>query len=205
MGWGQSHTMNKFILTISACLLFTASSYARVEKVFNSSSTGTTSATVFVPKGAGVAEVKNLSWRTDSGVTTAFVGEYIGQKQYGITSATASAASVLWFANVNTAVSAGSFVIFWDKSADLYFLRRVSAATTTSVTLYSSIAVTTVVSDDLVFGTFPVVNMPVGILTGAAFGGVQAWFPVEMPTALVIDGNTTSCAISVSGARGDRN
>ncbi len=196
---------NKYLPIFLGIFLVSLTCYGRVENVYNSSASGTTSATVFVPKGSGVAEVKTLAWRIDAGVTTAFVGQYIGNKQYNITSATTSAASVLWFTNANTAVTAGSFIIFYDDSASAYFLRRVSAATTTSITLYSSIAVTTTTSD-MVFSTEATVpQMPVGVLSGTSGGFSQLWFPREYPTALVIDGNTTSCAISVSGARGDRN
>lgn len=184
-----------FLLTISSV-------YARVDSAFNSSATGTTSATVFVPKGIGPADVRSLAWRIDANVTTAFVGQYIGVNQYSITSSTASAATVLWFANAGTAVTAGSFIIFYDDSATTYFLRRVSAATTTSVTLNTSIAVTTTTSD-LVWQTTQV-NMPVGVISGTSGGFPGLWLPTGFPTALVIDGNTTSCAISVSGARGDR-
>lgn len=197
--------MKKHILALFLAFTLTSTAlYARVEKVFNSSATGTTSATVFVPKGAGVAEVKGLAWRIDAGVTTAFVGEYIGRKQYAITSSTASAASVLWFNNANSEVTDGSFVIFYDLSADTYYLRRVTTATTTSVTLLNSIAVTTTTSD-LIWGCLPAVNMPVGDPARTSGGFPQLWLPTENPVALVIDGNTTSCAISVSGARGDRN
>lgn len=197
--------MNKqFLGIIAVCVLTLTVAQARIEKVFNSSATGTTSATVFVPKGMGVAEVKGLAWRIDAGVTTAFVGEYIGRKQYAVTSSTASAASILYFNNANSEVTAGSFVIFYDTSADTYFLRRTTAATTTSVTLLSSIAVTTTTSD-LVWGCFSTVNMPVGDPARTAGGFPGLWLPAENPTALVIDGNTTSCAISISGSRGDRN
>lgn len=198
-------------------LLFACSlnSFAKVDEVFTSSATGTTSATVFVPKGgrgtpaatggvwsSGVAEVTDLAWRIDSTVTSAFIGQYIGQKKFIVNSSTAANASVIWFANNNSDVAASEFIIFYDESANDYYLRRVSAATTTSITLYSSIDITTTTTDQL-WSVGTVWQKPVGYTTSASNGSAGLWFPAGAPAALVIDGNTTSCSISISGRRGE--
>ncbi len=195
---------NKLMLLVAFVLSSIQASYGLTESVFNTSSSGTTSATVFVPVGGSIGEIQDLSWRVDAGVNSAFIGQYIGQRKYAITSSTASAASVLWFSNDSSGVAAGEFLIFLDGSTGSYFLRRVSAATTTSVTLYSSIAVTTSTTDDYVWSCLPTVEKPVA-QSGSSTGGLASiWIPASMPAALVIDGNTTSCRISISGTRGAR-
>lgn len=195
---------NKIMLLVAFVLMGVQASYALTESVFNSSATGTTSATAFVPVGEPIGMVSDLSYRLDSTVTTGFIGEYVGARQYLITSSTASAASVLWFDNSGGGVAAGSFVIFLDHNTQTYFLRRVSTAATTSCTLYASIAVTTTTQDRLWLCSTAVERAVVA--SNSSTGGVaQLWIPASMPAAIVIDGNTTSCRISISGFRGARN
>jgi len=171
--------------------------------VINKSATGTTSATVVVPEGNDFVNVTDLAWRLDAGVTTGFIGINIGQSRHPITSATASAASVLYFDNAGTDVAALDYIIFFDKSTGSYYLRRTTAAATTSVTVGSSISVTTVVNDDAVWSTQDIVQKPVVNTTSAtgASGSLNVWIPAKVPAAFTIDGNTTSCRISLSGVR----
>ncbi len=199
---------NKLILLVAFALASVSASYAEIEQNFNVSATGTTSATAIVPSGTGIAEVTDLSYRLDAGTTTGTISQYAGARAYLITSATASAASVLWISNDSTGIAVGEFIIFLDASTGNYFLRRVSAATTTSITINSSIAVTTEVTNDRVWSTLATVEKPVENLTTGAnsrSGGLcSIWLPAGVPSALVIDGNTTSCRISVNGVRGNR-
>ncbi len=187
-------------------MLLSVSGYAQdtVQNVFGLSSTGTTSATVIIPEGAGFANVTDLAYRLDSAVTTGTVGIRMGQVKYPITSSTASAASVLWITNTGTAVAALEYVIVYDASAGTYYLRRVSAATTTSITIDSSISITTETAD-YVWSTFDTVEKPVSNTTSATIGNGSMlgvlWLPANAPSALTIDGNTTACRISVNGVR----
>lgn len=193
----------KLILMIALALFSVSTSYAVVESVFNDGASGTTSATVFVPAGNGVAEVRDLAWRLDSGVTTGFISQHVGQRKYAITSSTASSASVLWITNSDTGVANGEFIIFLDESAGDYYLRRVSAATTTSITISASIAITTTTSDVL-WSTLAFVEKPVASTVSLTGAPASLWFPALVPSALVIDGNTTACRISINGVRGNR-
>lgn len=192
------------IMTLAA-LLFVGMqvSYGVTERTFNSSSSGTTSATAFVPNGDSVAEIRDLSYRLDSSNTTGFIGQYVGQRQYAVTSSTAASATVVYFANADTGVAASEFIIYLDADTGTYYLRRVSAATTTSVTLYSSLPITTATSDK-VWSCLATVERPVSAVS-ATGGMTSIWIPANVPAAMVIDGNTTSCRISVSGYRGARN
>ncbi len=191
------------MLLVAFVLSSIQASYGMTESSFNSSSSGTTSATTFVPVGGQIAEVRDLSWRLDNSNTSGFIGQYIGQRKYAITSSTASAATVLFISNDSTGISAGEFVIFLDGSSGTYFLRRVSAATTTSITVAASIAVTTSTVDDYVWSCLPTVEKAV-IANSQTGGMVSIWLPASVPAAFVIDGNTTSCRISISGYRGPR-
>jgi hypothetical protein len=184
-------------------LLLSVNSYGQstVSGVFNKSSSGTTSATVIIEESNDFSTITDLAYKLDAGVTTGFVSAQIGQSKYKITSATASAASVLWFDNTASDIAAQDFVIFHDKSTGTYYLRKVSAASTTSATLYASISVTTVVTDDSVWSTYAAVEKPVTTVTSGTTGAVNIWIPAAVPAAYTIDGNTTACRISVSGVR----
>lgn len=193
---------NKLVLLVAFLLVGIQASYAMTESSFNSSSSGTTSATAFVPVGEQLGMVSDLSVRLDNSVTSGFVGQYIGVRRYLISSATAASASVLWFDNGQSGVTGSSFIIFLDQSSGSYFLRRVSVATTTSCTLYSSMAIATTTLDSFwLCGT--TVEKPV-LSTSNTGGLVNIWVPASCPAAFVIDGNTTSCRISISGFRGAR-
>lgn len=193
----------KFLTLVAFLFIGAQASQALTEQSFNSSSTGTTSATAFVPTGNAIGEIRDLSYRLDSGVTTGFIGQYVGQRKYAVTSSTASAASVIYITNADSGVGAGEFVIYLDADVGTYYLRRVSSATTTSVTLASSIAITTATADSL-WSCAPTVERAVSAVSQTG-GQVSIWIPANVPAAMVIDGNTTSCRISLSGARGARN
>jgi hypothetical protein len=195
---------------LAALLLLGVNSYGQsvVSDVFNSSASGTTSATVILPESNDFGNVTDLAWKLDAGLTTGFVAIQAGQNRHPVTSATASAASVLWFNNVGNDssgfdVSAYEYLIFFDKSTSTYYLRRTNAAATTSVTLQASISVTTVVTDDAVWSTYAAVEKPIIGSTSATVGSGlgNIWIPAKAPTAFTIDGNTTACRISVSGVR----
>lgn len=184
-------------------LLIGVNSYGQstVSGVFNKSATGTTSATVVIPEGNDFATITDLAYKLDAGVTTGFVQMNIGQNRRPITSATASAASVLYFDNTDSDVAAADFLIFSDKSTGSYYLRRVNSATTTSATVGESIAVTTVVSDDVVWSTYAVVEKSVPNVVSGTASSLNVWLPASVPSAITINGNTTACRISLSGAR----
>ena len=198
---------NKYLLNLLAAfvLLIGVNSYEQstVSDVFNKSSSSTTSATVILPEANDFGNVTDLAWKLDAGLTTGFVAIQIGQARHPVTSATTSAASVLWFDNTGTDIAAYDYLIFYDKSTSTYFLRRTNAASTTSVTLQASIAVTTVVSDDVVWSTYAAVEKPVIGSTSATVGSGlgSVWLPARAPAAFTLDGNTTACRISVSGVR----
>ena len=193
--------MNKLIKVMALLLgiAFAIPGYAQVQDVFSQSATGTTSATVFVEGGGGFGEITDLSYRLDSNVTSGFVAIRSGQTKYPITSATSATGSVLWFSNTGTGVAQNDYIVFFDQSEGQYYLRRVTAATTTSVTLLTSLAPATTTSDYVWSLRDPVEKAVAPGLTSGQSTVTSIWLPRNVPSAITLDGNTTSCRISVSG------
>lgn len=196
--------MKKFIKLFGGLLMIftmclTALGQGSIQSVFNASATGTTSATVFVGEGVSSANITDLSWRLDSNVTTGTIGFRIGEKRFPVTSATAAAGSVVYISNTNTGIAVSEYVIFESNSGGNYVLRRVTAAATTSITVDTAITPAITTSDN-VYSTLTTVEKPVPNTTSAT-AAHNIWLPANMPTAVTIDGNTTSCRISISGVR----
>lgn len=171
--------------------------------VINQGNNGTTSATVIVPQGEGMANITDLSVRLDSGVTTGIVSIDIAKTVHAITSATAASASVFWFDNAASDVAVSGFIIFLDQSTGTYYLRKVSAASTTSCTTYSSVPVATLATYDKIWSCLSTIQKPVFTNVSATLGSSTPgiWLPSTMPVAFTVDGNTTSCRITLSGIR----
>ncbi len=194
--------MNKTLSSIlSLFLLGTSLVYGQgsIEGVYDEAASGSTSATVFVKPTSAFANITDLSWRLDVGVTTGQIICRPGDVKYTSTSATSASGSTVWFANTGTGVSSGSYIIILDESAGTYFLRQVGAATTTSVTVSEAItpALTT---SDIIWSVLGSYSRPVPQANSAS-AAVNLWFPKNVPTSITVDGNTTSCRISVSGVR----
>lgn len=199
--------MKNFIKKLMAVLAFavclqTAHAQNYVNGVINKSSTGTTSATVFIEPGDTPVEITDMRTRLDAGVTTGFVSFSIGDVAYPVTSATSSSGTVVFFTNTGTAVAAQEFVIVYDSSAGDYFLRKVTAAATTSVTVAASISPALTV-DDTLWSIDSVVERPVLDTTSRTDPFGQVWLPKGKPVAVTVDGNTTACRIAISGVRGN--
>lgn len=173
-----------------------------VDSTFNTSASGTTSATVFVPEGRGYANVTDLAWKLDSGVTTGTVAIRSAIERKKVTSATASSAQVIYISNPGNSLTLSNYVIFLDASTGTHYLRRIAASSTTSVTLDSSISGIASTTDDVLYLCAATVTKPVINLTSATVApGINLWLPNNLPTALTLDGNTTACQIEASGVR----
>lgn len=194
--------MNKLMLTLALALFAGVSVHGEgfVMGPVNKSASGTTSATVFVEGGNAPVEVTQIATRFDAGVATGLVVVQSGDAQYQSTSATSATGSVVWFTNTGTAVAVGESIIIYDESLGDYYLRKVSAATTTSVTVYSTIAPALTLLDTI-WSVDSNVEIPAGV-TSQTGGLGRIWLPSGRPTALTVDGNTTACRIAVSGIRG---
>jgi hypothetical protein len=202
--------MKKLLIKASlalACILPMLSYGAgEVTAVYNLSSSGTTSATVFIPPGSEYGNVTDLATRLDSGVTTGQVIFRTGDVQYSSTSATSASGTVVWFSNAGTSVAVGEYIIVYNvtsaqpSGSGTYFVRQVSAATTTSVTVTESIG-SALTTSDIVWGVPLSVSRPAGTLNSQTASVGNIWFPKNKPVAVTIDGNTTACRISLSAIR----
>ncbi len=198
--------MNKIkVMALSLLVIAQGISSANAEDVrgvVNKSATGTTSATLIVEGTADPVELTDQSWRMDASVTTGLIAFRSGDVRYPVTSATSASSTQLWFANTGTAVAVGDYVIIHDVSDDSYILNRAAAATTTSITVQSTISPAITTSDNVWSvndNTGSEKPIPATASATSSFGSI--WLPAGRPTAVTIDGNTTSCRISVSGVR----
>lgn len=171
-----------------------------VKSVFNTSASGTTSATVFVQDRDEFALITDIAWRLDSNNTTGLIVVRPGDVRYTSTSATSSSGTVVWFANTGTAVATGEYIIILDESAGDYYLRKTIAASTTSVTVSESIS-PALTTSDLIWSVLGSFERPVGATNSQTVSLGAIWLPKNKPTAITVDGNTTACRISISGHR----
>lgn len=163
--------------------------------------TGTTSATVIVKPGTGAVELKDVAYRIDAGNASATIDIRVGKGRLSINSATASSGTVLWFDNDPTAVSTSDYLIFEDVSEGTYQLNRAVSTATTSVTVLTATGVATT-TDDRVYTLASRVRRPAPERTASSsIGQTSIWLPANLPSAITLDGNTTSCQISLSGTR----
>lgn len=193
----------KKLFSILLALVCATAAFAdsEITGIFNNANNGTTSATIFVEPASEYANITDLGWKLDAGVTTGIIVFRPGDIQYTCTSATSGSGTVAWFSNAGTAVAVGEYIIVHDESLGDFYLRQVIAATTTSVTVSESIPVALTTSDKVwsVEGSFA---RPIAIVNSqTAAQAVSIWLPKLKPTAITIDGNTTACRISVSGIR----
>lgn len=197
--------MKKLMVTLLALTLCAINGWAQgaVSSVFGESASGTKSATVIVKPGKEPGVVTDLTWEVDTGVTTGSVDIRLGKKRFAVASATSGSGTVLWFTNSGTQVAADDFVIFHDVSVGTFTLHRVQASTATSATVYETVSVATT-TDDLVYSLLSVLRRPARPVTTSGTTGpaaVEIHIPADLPSAFVIDGNTTSCRINVNGVR----
>jgi hypothetical protein len=193
--------MKKILLLATALIAsaYSAQSAEFITSTFSDTADGTRSATAFVPKAGGLAHITDLAYRLDAGLTTGTVDIRRGEREIAISSATSGTGSVLWFDNDPTATSVGEYVIFWDDSAAAYFLYKCSATATTSITVLETAPITT--TSDKVYPCSATVRRHAPAVVSNSLGSCDIWLPSDMPTALTLDGNTTSCRISVNGNR----
>ena len=194
---------NKLLAIMALMLSFAAVSVQAQEQyaasTFGSSADGTASATAFVPKATGLARVTDLSYNLDTGTSTGTVDIRRGESEKAIASATSGTGTVLWFDNDPTAVSAQEYVIFYDDSAATYFLYKCTASAATSITIQETAPITT--TSDKLYSCLATVRRHAQNPKSSTVGPVNIWLPSDLPSALTIDGNTTSCRISVNGVR----
>ena len=193
--------MNKLLTSLLALVAMVLPLQAEQFAVstFGSSADGTRSATAFVPKAAGLAQVTDLAYALDQDVSTGTVDIHRGEREISVNSATSGTGSVLWFDNDPTAVSAAEYVIFWDDSAAAYFLYRCVTTAATSITIQETAPILT--TNDKVYPCMARVRRFAQNPKSNTIGACDIWLPSDMPSALTIDGNTTSCRISVNGKR----
>lgn len=199
--------MNKFMTSILFLVLASVQVFGQAtEATFTVGGTGTTSATAFVPTASSAAEIRDLAVRTDTGVTTATVDIRTAKSRYPITSATAASTSVLYFSNTGSAiVTIGDYVIFEDASVTTpsYYLFRAKSVTSTSITVQETITVAAAITDNIYPLNAAVRRPQQPVNSPTANNRVSIWLPAGLPSALTVDGNTTSCSIAVSGVRGN--
>jgi hypothetical protein len=193
--------IKSLILAALAVMPIACFASGEVTGVYNTSSSGTTSATIFVPGGSEPFNITDLNWRLDTGCTTGQVIFRSGESMYQSTSVTSASGTVVWFSNPSstTAVAVNDFIIIYDESAGTYFLRTVTAATTTSVTVSESLSPGLTASDKI-WSVNQSVSRPV-VAINSLTTAVNIWMPRSVPTAITLDGNTTACRISASGVR----
>lgn len=167
--------------------------------VFNQGASGTTSATVFVKPGNAFSEITDLAWRLDAGVTTGLIIIRTGEAKYDVNSATSGSGTAVWFANTGSDVASADYIIIYDESTGDYLLRHVTAVATTSVTVSESISVGLTTSDKVWLVSSSVQRAVPNTISSAS--ALSIWLPKDAPTAITVDGNTTSCRISVSGVK----
>lgn len=196
--------INKLLLVLAVLAMLglmpsKAFAGSEIRGVFNASSSGTTSATVFVDSSTDFPQITDLSWKLDAGVTTGTITFRSGDIKYSSTSATSASGTVVWFANAATSVAVGEYIIIRENGS--YFLRQVTAATTTSVTVSESIS-SALTTSSLVWAVNSSTSTryaPQLATPTSPYSAVSIWLPKERPTAITVDGNTTACRISVSG------
>jgi len=193
--------MKKYILAVIALAvaLVLPLQAEYVNSTFSSSADGTTSATVFVPKGSGFAHITDLSYDLDSAVTTGTVDIRAAESEQSIASATSGTGTVLWFDNDPTHVSAQEYVIFFDESANAYFLYKCTATAAASITIQETAPITT--TSDKVYPLKATARRHAVNVISGSLGSADIWLPSDLPSALTIDGNTTSCRISINGVK----
>lgn len=194
----------KHILKLIAvlALAFTVSVNAQgIDSIVLEGNTGTRSATVIVKPGTGVAELKDLAYRVDASNASATVDIRTGKGRVSVNSATSGSGTVLWFDNDPTVITTSDYFIFEDVSLGTFQLNRCTATATTSITVLDATGVATT-TDDRIYTLNSRVRRPAPeIASSSTIGVTSIWLPANLPSALTLDGNTTSCQISVSGVR----
>jgi hypothetical protein len=194
--------MKKTILSF-ICIVGIASSLmaqSAIVGTFNGSSSGTTSCTAFVDQTAdGFAQITDLNWKIDAGCTTGFIAFRSADTRYSSTSATSASGSVAWFDNAGGDIAAQDYIIIYDSSARAHYLRKVTVAATTSVTVSEAItpALTT---GDYIYSVNTAVERPIQVQSTTA-AACSIWLPRGKPVAITLDGNTTACRLSFSGVK----
>lgn len=198
--------MNKFLsLALFVALGISQAFGQATESTILAGNTGTTSATVFVPTGTSAAEIRDIAHRLDNGVTTGTIDIRTAKSRSVVTSATSASQSVLWLDNDPTLVSVGDYVIFEDADSTTtpMYLFRAKASASTSITVQETIGVATTTSDNI-YPLRAAVRRPAQPNhSPTANPHVSIWLPAGFPSALTLDGNTTSCSIAISGVRGN--
>jgi hypothetical protein len=194
--------MNKILALLAALFLVSLPIHAEqyVAGPFNDTADGTRSATAFVPAGQGLAHVTDLTWDLDATVTTGTVDIRRGEAEFAVSSATSASGTAIWFDNDPTFVSAYEYVIFYDSSLKTYSLFRCVTSAATSITVQETIGVATTTSDKL-YSCLSTIRRHAPNVTSSTWSPADIWLPSDLPSALTVDGNTTSCRISVSGTR----
>lgn len=170
---------------------------AQEQGTFVVGTNGTTSATAIVPPAAGAAVVTDLVAATDAGNVSATVQIRTGKVRKAVSSAT-TAGNTVWFTNTGTNLAVQGYAIVHETSANSLLLVKVASATATQVQVYETLP--NLDTSDYIYPLN--VTVPRGAnMSGTVSGPVNIWLPANLPSALTLDGNTTSCRISASGYR----
>jgi len=196
----MNNILVKLVMALALAFALPLQADDYITSVFNTSANGTASATVFVPRGAGIAHITDVSYDLDTLVTTGTIDIHQAESEQSITSATASG-SVLWFDNdTPTHVAALEYVIFYDVSTNTYYLYRTTASAATSVTIQETLSAATTTADKI-YPCKAVSRRHAPNVVSSTLGVADIWLPSDLPSALTLDGNTTSCRLSISGVR----
>lgn len=194
----------KFMKLMVLGLIFAVSAQAAdvIDSIINDGNTGSASATVVVKPARGWGHITDLNTRVDANNTSATVDIRQGVEQLAVTSSTSGSGTVLWFANSSpTRVAVSDYLLFNDVSAKTYTLLRTTAVTSTSATVETTISVALSTSDFL-YTLASRIRRPITQGNASQTSGLaNIYVPANMPSVLTIDGNTTSCQISISGER----
>lgn len=191
--------LNKLVLLIGLGLAASAFADGDIDRVFNTGSTGTTSATAIVSPSDSPMQVTDLVWDLDNTVTTGTVDISIGNRRLAVSSATSGSGSVIWFDNSQSLVASGDYLIAVVAGTST-LVRTKGTVATTSATIQETLAA--MATTDALWTTATRIrrNAP-DLTTSSTLAPVSIWLPANVPAAFTIDGNTTACKISLSGVR----
>lgn len=194
--------MNKFISFLLMLPFMAAVNGQDIQGVINESASGTTSATAYIkPGNHSAVELTDIAWDVDINLATGFIAIREGKQRFASASATSSTTG-LWFPSAH-GLAVNDYVLVEDVSANTLTLAKISAVATTSATSYSTFSMATT---DFIWTLNAAVNRPANdqttsAATGTTFGVGSLWLTGRNPVALTLDGNTTSCNLSVSGKK----
>lgn len=196
--------MKKYLLLIVGLVFagVTVKAETGAMSTIQEGSTGTVSATVYVRPSDGNAHITDVSYKIDAANTSPVIAVYPGQKRFLVSSPTAtSGTQTIWFDNSSSAVAQGDYVILSDVSTINNYLYRAVAVSSTGVQVGVTLSAATTTSDILYTTKGRLLRPTSPQPNSTTIAPVDIWLPSGVPSAIAVDGNTTSCSIFISGVR----